>query len=124
MEYKRQESFRYTFPKSIEAIIALNSGEQEEQQVFHCTVVNMSPSGMNIFSEVIPTLHDKLPVSITVETTLIEKSLQLNGKIIWERPHFTGKQFGIILDILPEMERRITIELQERKKIDSLAWKK
>ncbi|WP_313892531.1 PilZ domain-containing protein [Psychrobacillus sp.] len=119
MIYKRNEYFRYTFGEPCEATFRLikdaNEGSTAEMsKQGKCFLIDISPSGLRVFSE----LHiaiDKIK-HVEINFTLDETPISMLGEFIWSRRKMDGVEYGIQLVGDAESEQLIISELKMRSK--------
>jgi len=131
MQYNRQETFRRTFEHPIPGTFQLivdgeNEADVEISKRGPCLIVDLSPSGMRLYSDLsIP----KIPghtVHLAIDVLLNDAPLTLVGHIVWKKPYRDGNQYGIDLKtdemiehtIIKELKMRSRNELAESKKKD------
>ncbi|WP_138417575.1 PilZ domain-containing protein [Aquibacillus sediminis] len=108
MRYKRDEAFRYEFGTPIPCeikIIKINE-QRVDSSEGDANIHDLSPSGLRIASD-LDLLSDRNDVEIRIRFTLSDGPTELGnsedsdsqdenivtGKIIWQKPHFSGEQF-------------------------------
>ncbi|AYC28964.1 PilZ domain-containing protein [Paenisporosarcina cavernae] len=123
MEYKRQESFRHTFHEPVPALYRLVSSDGIAQEDTACVMMDMSPSGVRVYSKFDIYMVPGMEVPIEVEVVLTNQPIKMSGRVIWKRAHFDGKQYGISIDADEQEQQHIIDELKERRKIEMFQWR-
>lgn len=129
MQYNRKETFRHTFEDPIPATFRLMVEDENEADVEiskrgACFIVDLSPSGMRMYSDLgIPKIPGQ-KLHLAIDVILNDESLLLVGEIVWKKAHRDGNQYGIDLKTDEMIERTIIRELKERSRNDVLEAKK
>lgn len=119
MQYKRNEYFRYTFGEPCEATFRLikNASETSPQEISNkgtCKIIDISPNGLKIYSELFISI-DKLK-QIEINFNLDEAPLTMIGEFIWSKGKFSGFEYGVRLLGDTESEQLIISELKSRRR--------
>lgn len=129
MLYNRKEAFRHTFNNPIPATFQLIvEGEKEDEIEFSnkgvCSIVDLSPSGIRIYSKLDIPKRPGYPIHLAIEVLLTDKPLKLVGNLIWKKAYMDGHQYGIDLKTDEKIEFRIIGELKERRRLELIDAKK
>ncbi|MFX3675310.1 MAG: PilZ domain-containing protein [Paenisporosarcina sp.] len=129
MQYNRLEAFRHTFKDPITATFRLivegeNEADVEISKRGACLIMDLSPSGMRIYSDLsIPKIPGQT-VHLAIDVLLNDEPLTLVGNIVWKKAYRDGNSYGIDLktdklieyNIIKELKARRRNELAESKK--------
>lgn len=129
MLYNRKEAFRHTFNNPIPATFQLIvEGEKEDEIEFSnkgvCSIVDLSPSGIRIYSKLDIPKRPGYPIHLAIEVLLTDKPLKLVGNLVWKKAYMDGHQYGIDLKTDEKIEFRIIGELKERRRLELIDAKK
>ncbi len=129
MLYNRKEAFRHTFNNPIPGTFQLIvEGEKEDEIEFSnkgvCSIVDLSPSGIRIYSKLDIPKRPGYPIHLAIEVLLTDKPLKLVGNLIWKKAYMDGHQYGIDLKTDEKIEFRIIGELKERRRLELIDAKK
>ncbi len=129
MLYNRKEAFRHTFNNPIPATFQLIvEGEKEDEIEFSnkgvCSIVDLSPIGIRIYSKLDIPKRPGYPIHLAIEVLLTDKPLKLVGNLIWKKAYMDGHQYGIDLKTDEKIEFRIIGELKERRRLELIDAKK
>lgn len=117
MQFKRSEGFRYEFPTPLQASFKiLINGLTAEQSIYDCEILNISPQGMKMFSEVKFGEHSNKILQLEVNFILDEVAITAIGNIVWEKPYSNGKVYGLIFLSQPKLEELIVSELKAHRR--------
>lgn len=122
MQYNRSESFRYQFkiPLAANFKILMNGRiDGIDQAIYRCTIHDISPRGMRMFSDLILGEHNKI-LQVEVQFILDEVAITAVGDIVWERPFANGKMCGLIFRNQPKLEEVIISGLKARRRKEVL----
>ena len=123
MQYKRSEGFRYEFTTPLAAnfkILTNGRFESIDQPMFSCSILDVSPRGMKMFSQADFGEHTNNMLQLEIHFILDETIIQAVGNIVWEKPYANGKQFGLIFTNQPKLEELIISELKSRRRKEIL----
>lgn len=129
MLYNRKEAFRHTFNNPIPGTFQLIvEGEKEDEIEFSnkgvCSIVDLSPSGIRIYSKLDIPKRPGYPIHLAIEVLLTDKPLKLVGNLVWKKAYMDGHQYGIDLKTDEKIEFRIIGELKERRRLELIDAKK
>ena len=129
MQYNRKETFRHTFDHPIPATFQLIvEGETEDEVEFSnkgvCTIIDLSPSGIRIYSTLDIPKRPGYPVHLAIEVLLTDIPLKLVGDLVWKKAYMDGHQYGIDLKTDEKIEHKIIQELKERRRLELIETKK
>ena len=114
MQFKRHESFRYTFGQPIPAlfkIISIN-GREVNSAPGKAAIVDISPEGIRMTSELnIPDIKSNHPI-LSISFSINEQSFNLNGSIMWEKEWKNTTEYGINLLVEESVKNDIVGELK------------
>jgi hypothetical protein len=119
MQFKRSEGFRYEFKTPLAAnfkIMTNGRFESLDQPMHSCTILDISPRGMKMFSQANFGEHTNNVLQLEIHFILDETAIQAVGNIVWEKPYAGGKQFGLIFMNQPKLEDLIVSELKSRRR--------
>ena len=119
MKYNRNEYFRYTFEEPCDATFRLikqndSSNGVELSNKGICKIIDISPNGLKIFSELfisIDQLHH-----VELHFTLDTNPISMLGEFVWSHRKADGHEYGIKLVGDSESERMIIGELKNRRR--------
>ena len=119
MLYKRNEYFRYTFDEPCEATFRLikdasESSPEEISKKGKCTVIDISPHGMKMYSELFISI-EKLN-HVELQFTLDETLISLIGEFVWSHRKISGYEYGVRFMDDEKGESLIISELKNRRK--------
>jgi hypothetical protein len=129
MQYNRKETFRHTFENPIPATFQLIVESDQEMEVElskkgACLIVDLSPSGIRIFSTLDIPKRPGYPIHLAIEVLLTDTPFKLVGVLIWKKAYMDGHQYGIDLKTDEKIEYKITRELKERRRLELIESKK
>ena len=109
MQYRRKESFRFTFDTPQSAVVQLRASESN-RLTYTCDLIDISSGGARLFS---PIRLDEYTSDGNVElvVTLFKKELVIPGEIVWKRPSKDGTLFGMHFSHDKKQEHDIISEL-------------
>ncbi|SER64539.1 PilZ domain-containing protein [Psychrobacillus sp. OK032] len=115
MQYKRNESFRYTFTEPCKATFRLIKDangltEKEISKKGICEIIDISPHGLKIFTEYSIAIDKQIHVELNF--TLDESPIDLVGEFVWSRRKINGSEYGINLPGDTYTEQLIIRELK------------
>lgn len=123
MQYKRKESFRYTFTEPCKATFRLikDANGLTEKEISNkgiCEIIDISPHGLKIFTEFSIAIDKQIHVEINF--TLDESPIDLVGELVWSHRKINGYEYGINLPEDTYTEQLIINELKNvrRKSMD------
>lgn len=119
MLFKRKEGFRFAFGEPIPAnfVILINGKPQNLERTQHpCQILDISPRGMKMFSDVEIGEHNNKLLQLEVVFILDETTIRAVGEIIWSKPYGRGKHYGLIFENQSIIENLIVSELKMRRK--------
>lgn len=113
MQYRRKESFRFTFDVPQPAVFQLR-GNQSNPIKNTCDLIDISACGARLFS---PIRLDEYPSDEIVElvVTLFKKEILIPSEIVWMRPSKDGTLFGMHFLHDKKQEQNIISELKFRR---------
>lgn len=113
MQYRRKESFRFTFDTPQSAIVQLRANESNRLS-YTCDLIDISARGARLFS---PIRLDEYTTDVIGEmvVTLFKKELVILGEIVWKRPSKDGTLFGMHFSHDKKQEQNIISELKFRR---------
>lgn len=119
MLYKRNEYFRYTFDETCEATFRLikNASESSPEEISKkgkCLLVDISPNGVKIYTELFISIN-KLNL-VELQFNLDETPISIMGEFIWSHRKKNGFEYGIKLIGDANSENLIVSELKQRSK--------
>ncbi|MEK5040772.1 PilZ domain-containing protein [Sporosarcina sp. FSL K6-3457] len=117
MLYKRNEYFRYTFGKPLEAEfrIVVDDGPGRESRPGDCQLIDISPGGAKLFTKFnISGEHGA--VRLRIKFTLLEDPIEVSGVIVWRKPYSGGYMYGYDFDEDAMLEQVIVEELKLRRR--------
>ncbi|WP_088005702.1 PilZ domain-containing protein [Indiicoccus explosivorum] len=117
MFYKRSESFRYTFGQPVEAVFRIlgDFGRNGAPDAHGgCLIVDLSPAGMRLFSEL--PLPEK--TRLMVEFSLTGERIRTEGAVVWRQAHMSGSLYGVKLETNAAAERLIIEELKRYRRAE------
>ena len=129
MLYNRKEAFRHTFKNPIPATFQLIvEGEKDDEIEFSnkgaCLIVDLSPSGIRIYSKLDIPKRPGYPIHLAIEVLLTDEPLKLVGDLVWKKAYMDGHQYGIDLKTDEKIEFQIIQELKERRRLELIETKK
>lgn len=117
MKFKRNEAFRYEFgvPVPLSFIIQKINGTEVRSSSGHAKLLDISPSGMKIESDlVLPKKHD---IELLFTVRIGKTEIEVRGKVVWQKQFGQLFQYGIflldketedsIIDALKELQRKV-----------------
>ncbi|MEK4228448.1 PilZ domain-containing protein [Solibacillus sp. FSL H8-0538] len=119
MLFKRKEGFRFAFGEPVPAnfVILVNGKPVDiEQSINPCQILDISPRGIKMFTEVDIGEHMNKLLQLEVIFVLDVTTIRAVGEIVWSRPYGRGKHYGLIFDNQPLIEGLIISELKMRRK--------
>lgn len=119
MQYKRHEYFRYTFSEPCEATFriikdASATGPAEISKKGTCEIMDISPSGLKIFTKYTIAIDKLNHVEICFQ--LDETPITISGEFVWSRRKINGCEYGIKLLGDNNTEQLIISELKSRRR--------
>lgn len=116
MQFKRKEAFRLAFDPPIDITFKLLSGGKPNGAPSFGKIIDISPRGMKLFSEV--TLEEQIVKRSQVEVHFVldTQTIHAYGEIIWRRPFGKGYHYGLHFYNQPSLEELIISELKSRRK--------
>lgn len=129
MLYNRKEAFRHTFNNPISATFQLIvEGEKEDEVEFSnkgaCLIIDLSPSGIRIYSKLDIPKRPGYPIHLAIEVVLTDRPLKLVGDLVWKKAYMDGHQYGVDLKTDEKIEFQIIHELKERRRLEMNETKK
>ncbi|KGR77260.1 PilZ domain-containing protein [Ureibacillus manganicus] len=118
MQFKRNESFRYSFGQPVPALFKIVSinGREVNSASGKAEIVDISPEGIRMTSELnIPDIKLKQPI-LSITFNINDKPFQLNGLIMWKKERKNSAEYGIKLLIDDSMKSNIVGELKIHSK--------
>lgn len=113
MQYRRKESFRFTFDTPQSAVVQLRANESS-RLTYTCDLIDISAGGARLFS---PIRLDEYTSEEIVELVVIlfKKELVIPGEIAWKRPSRDGTLFGMHFSHDKKQKQNIISELKFRR---------
>lgn len=111
MQFKRNESFRYTFGQPLPALFSIIrfNGREINSSPGEAEIIDISPEGIRLSSELsIPDISSN-EVVLSIEFILNENEFIVDGKIVWQKKWNTSTIYGINL-IVEEPQKNEIIE--------------
>lgn len=116
MIFKRTEGFRFAFGDPIAAHFVLLLNGKQESGKHSCSILDVSPHGMKMFSKTeIGEYRNKL-VQIEIQFILDEVVIKAVGEIVWKKNFGKDYHYGLIFENQPIVEELIVSELKVRRK--------
>lgn len=113
MQYRRKESFRFTFDTPQAAVVQLQVNDSNRLS-YSCDLIDISSRGARLFSPIrLDEYTDDVIVQLVV--TLFKKELVIPGEIVWKRPSKDGTLFGMHFSHDQKQEQDIISELKFRR---------
>ena len=97
MYYKRNEPFRYTFGKPLEAVLETISKEEDTPTStgkWEVLLLDISPNGLKIVSSTNITLPEDSQIRSAFK--LNETQFELAGKVSWKKARGLHFEYGIV----------------------------
>lgn len=114
MIFKRQEGFRFKFDEPIKMTFAIyENGKVNQTQTAMADLLDISPRGMKMFTEVDLGVN---PPPLDLRFVLDTIEVRAYGEIIWSRPFGNGKQYGVNFNNQGAVEDLIVDELKSRRR--------
>ena len=114
MIFKRQEGFRFKFDEPIKMTFAIyENGKVNQAQTAMADLLDISPRGMKMFTEVDLGVN---PPPLDLRFVLDTIEVRAYGEIIWSRPFGNGKQYGVNFNNQGSVEDLIIDELKSRRR--------
>ena len=114
MIFKRQEGFRFKFDEPIQMKFAIyENGKVNQAQTAMADLLDISPRGMKMFTEVDLGVN---PPPLDLRFVLDTIEVRAYGEIIWSRPFGNGKQYGVNFNNQGAVEDLIVDELKSRRR--------
>ncbi|MEX3745409.1 MULTISPECIES: PilZ domain-containing protein [Lysinibacillus] len=114
MIFKRQEGFRFKFDEPIKMTFAIyENGKVNQAQTAMADLLDISPRGMKMFTEVDLGVN---PPPLDLRFVLDTIEVRAYGEIIWSRPSGNGKQYGVNFNNQGSVEDLIVDELKSRRR--------
>lgn len=93
MKYRREEILRYEFTETVMCDFKIISSLSEESNFHEGRVVDLSPSGLKLFSPLdIPTEKKTI---FYVEFTINVEPIKFSAELIWKRNVGNGFHYGL-----------------------------
>ncbi|WP_162920131.1 PilZ domain-containing protein [Paenisporosarcina cavernae] len=114
MQYRRKESFRFTFQPPEKATLFIRQEEESGTVSYEVELVDISGHGARIFS---PIRMDHLMShsEVTLSVKLHAKELVLKGEVAWKKPSRDGTLIGAEFQVDQKAEADIMQELKLRR---------
>lgn len=125
MKFKRHEGFRFVFNEPIEAnfVIVNKDGQvdrNDRKNSHPCRILDLSPRGIKIYSNVEIGEDEVQPVQIEIEFVLDVTTIRALGEVVWTKPFGQGKQHGIHIIDQPDIVDLIINEMKQRRRKEVL----
>lgn len=119
MLYKRNEYFRYSFAKPLDATFRLikdhSEGSPEEiSKKGKCELIDISPNGVKMYSTLFISI-EQLHI-VELQFTLDETPISIIGEFVWSHRKKNGYEYGVKLMGDDNSEKLIINELKSRSK--------
>ncbi|WP_100372495.1 PilZ domain-containing protein [Bacillus sp. FJAT-45037] len=97
MQYKREESFRYEFPKPLEATFKLIRVETSyvESKEGKMDILDISGGGLKMSSSLELPDPNKKEIHLEFDLQLAEHTMETQGVIVWKKALGQSFQYGI-----------------------------
>ena len=119
MPFKRQEGFRFSFGNPLEAsfLVLANGKSQEVEGVKEtCKVLDVSPRGMKIQTDVILSNYAATSIQLEVYFSLDSAEIKALADVVWTKPYGANFQYGLVFEKQPIVEDLIVEELKIRRR--------
>ncbi|WP_332650923.1 PilZ domain-containing protein [Lysinibacillus sp. 54212] len=126
MIFKRQEGFRFSFGEPLEAkFVILIDGKpfDLERTSNTCKILDISPRGMKISSEVDLNEHINKMLQLEICFTLDVTEIKCVGEIVWSKPFGSCTHYGVVIYNQAAVEDLIINELKLRRRKEVLRSK-
>ncbi|ATP39091.1 PilZ domain-containing protein [Solibacillus sp. R5-41] len=116
MIFKRTEGFRFAFGDPIAAnFVRILNGKLENEK-HACSILDISPHGMKMFSKTEIGEHSNKLVQIEMQFVLDEALIRAVGEVVWKKQFGKDYHYGIVFENQPIVEELIVSELKIRRK--------
>ncbi|MDG5471704.1 PilZ domain-containing protein [Jeotgalibacillus sp. ET6] len=114
MRYNRNEAFRFAFKEPLNARFSIYevNGKAVETTEGEIQLLDLSPSGSKVYSELNIPFKENNPVKIVMHFQLNEESYQFKGKIVWKKVWSDGFMYGVSFLINEDMQQEIVKQLK------------
>ena len=113
MQYRRKESFRFTFVARQSAVVRLHAFESN-WTTYSCDLIDISARGARLFSPIRINEYT-FDTDLEMVVTLFKKELVIPGKMVWKRPSRDGTLYGIHFLYDKKLEQNIISELKYKR---------
>jgi len=123
MRYNRNESFRFSFRHPLKARFSIDelNGKKVESGEGEIQIMDLSPSGTKIRTDLNLPMSEDPPVKIVVHFELNEEEYNFKGKIVWKKMHLNSFLYGVHFLINDDMHEEIIKQLKKYVKINPSA---
>ena len=126
-KYKRKEVFRFAFNPPLDAQFAvLVNGRKIDRMMHPCKIIDISPRGMKIFTDVDILKNYHYPpdlLQFEMHFVLDITKIQAIGHVRWSKAYANGAYFGLLFRNQPGIEELIVSELKRRRRKEVFAKK-
>lgn len=117
MNFRRKESFRFIFNEPIGAEFTVYvNGKPLNDNSYSCKIHDVSPRGMKLFSDEKIDLDFQQNIQFKVHFVLDTQNISALGDVVWCKPYFTGKQYGLAFHEQSDIEELIINEMKNRRR--------
>ena len=119
MKFKRQEGFRYSFGRPLDAgVVVLIEGKplDVEQTQIPCEILDISPRGLKIMSGEDFNEHANKVLQLEISFILDSTEIKGIGEIVWSKKIGSGYHYGITFFNQSNVEDLIINELKLRRR--------
>ncbi|MGE7022767.1 PilZ domain-containing protein [Solibacillus cecembensis] len=116
MIFKRTEGFRFVFGDPITANFVLLLNGKPENGKQSCSILDVSPHGMKMFSKTEIGEYRNKVVQIEIHFILDEVLIKAVGELVWKKNFGKDFHYGIVFENQPIVEDLIVSELKVRRK--------
>lgn len=116
MIFKRTEGFRFAFGEPIAANFVLLLNGKPEDGKHSCSILDVSPHGMKMFSKTEIGEYRNKVVQIEIQFVLDEVLIKAVGEVVWKKTLGKEYHYGLVFDNQPIVEELIVSELKVRRK--------
>ena len=117
MAFKRQEGFRFAFGEPLEAtFLVLADGEGASDERAACKVLDISPRGMKVITDVNLNNYAGNNIQLEVYFYLDATEIKALADVVWSKVFGANFQYGLIFNKQPVVEELIIEELKIRRR--------